>query len=38
MEILDNFFNYLPIPIFFYIKAILDHSKLFIVNIEFFNL
>ena len=34
----DNFFNFLPIPTFFYIKAIFDHSKLFIENIEFFNL
>jgi len=25
-------------PTFFYIKAIFDHSKLFIENIEFFNL
>ncbi|KGF90889.1 hypothetical protein EU92_0706 [Prochlorococcus marinus str. MIT 9107] len=38
MEILDNFFNFLPIPAFFYIKAIFDHSKFFIVNLEFFNL
>ena len=38
LENLDNFFNFLPIPTFFYIKAIFDHSKLFIENIEFFNL
>ncbi|KGG01567.1 hypothetical protein EU98_0977 [Prochlorococcus marinus str. MIT 9314] len=38
METLDNFFNFLHIPAFFYIKAIFDHSKLFIENIEFFNL
>jgi len=38
LEILDNVFNFLPIPTFFYIKAILDHSKFFIVNIESFNL